>query len=108
MFDSNTIETLAVNAVCDRVALSPRMDEHIKKKDKEPFVDGFVNLYKHGRTINNNFYGRVFVQVKGTQKKISEKNNKPKFPVKISDLHFYQKEGGTIYFYVWISHDGKQ
>jgi len=108
MLDSNAIETLAVNAVCDRVVLSPCLDEYIHKKDKEPSVDGFVNLYKSGGKTKDNFYGRVAVQVKGSQKRISNKNDKVKFPVEISDLNFYLKEGGVVYFFVWISSDGKQ
>lgn len=108
MLDSNAVETIAVGTISNCVVLSPCLDEHINKRDKEPSVDGFVNLYKPGGKIKENFYGRVAVQVKGTQKKISSNNNIVKFAVDISDLDFYQKEGGVIFFYVWISLDGKQ
>ena len=108
MLDPNAVETLAVSAICDSVAVSSRMVEYINKKDKEPSVDGYVNLYKPGGKTNENFYGRVSVQVKGTQKIKTQKSNKLRFPVALSDLNYYQRIGGVIYFVVWISPDGKQ
>ena len=106
--DKKAIETLAVSTIRDSVVLSDRLDQYIQENDKEPSVDGFVNLYLPGGKTKGNFYGRVAVQVKGTNKKILQKNNNIKFPVEITDLHFYLKEGGVLFFVVSISPDGKR
>jgi hypothetical protein len=104
--DSNAIETLAVSSVRDIVALSDGLNQFISINDKEPAFDGFVNLYHSNRKTNENFYGRVTVQVKGTQKKVKPKETTVKFSVKIANLQMSLKEGGIMFFVVAVSPNG--
>ena len=106
--DNSTIETLAVTTIQNAVVLSNHLKQYIKIDDKEPSVDGFVNLYNKGGKTKENYYGRVAVQVKGKQKVISSNKKEMSYSVSIADLKFYIREGGVIYFVVLISPDGKQ
>jgi hypothetical protein len=61
--DAKAIETLAINAIRERLVLSDRLDQFIQENDKEPSVDGFVNLYSPGGKTKENYLGRVAVQI---------------------------------------------
>ena len=101
------IETLAINAVRDSIVLSDFIDQFIADNDKEPSWDGHVYIYNDKSKTKAAFYGRVPVQVKGT-----EKNNFSKeeisFSIDLVDIRNYSCDGGTIFFVVYISSDGLQ
>lgn len=108
MLDQKAIETKAVNAVRDIIVESDYLDQFIADNDKEPSFDGFVYLYSEKGKKKENLVGRIAVQVKGTQRKLSGNKTIIKYPVALSDLRNYLSEGGIVYFVVHISNDGKK
>lgn len=105
--NNKAIETLAVSAVRDIIVQSEYLDPFINDNDKEPSFDGFVYLYSEKGKKKEALVGRIAVQVKGTQKKASSKAGLLKFTAKVSDLRPYLREGGIVYFVVFISNNGK-
>ncbi len=106
--DQKAIETLAVNAIRDRIVMSDYLDQSIADNDKEPSFDGFVYLYSQKGKKKENQIGRIPVQVKGTQRKLAEQQSGIlMYPVGIADLRNYLSEGGAVYFVVHISRDGQ-
>ena len=73
--DSKQIETFAVNAVRESIALSGYLDQYISDNDKEPSWDGFVYIYNDPIKTKANLIGRVPVQVKGKEVKAESKKN---------------------------------
>jgi hypothetical protein len=103
--DSNTIETLSVNAVKNSITISEYLNPFIADNDKEPTWDGNVYIYNDKNKKKRELKGRVSVQVKG-----KESNNfsrdKISFPVEIADLKNYLYDGGSIFFVVYIGNNG--
>lgn len=98
------IETLAVNAVKDKIVMSDYLEQYIDDNDKEPSWDGEIYLYYDKNNTKDKLKGRVAVQIKGlTKKNLSEKEIK--YSVLISDLKNYLNDGGVIFFVVYITED---
>ena len=102
MKNSNTIETLGINAVKDSIITVDFLDQFISEKDKEPSWDGFIYLYKSKDHNKENFTGRVPVQVKGKLKR-NLSSDKISCKVEMADLYSYQKDRGVVYFVVYIN-----
>lgn len=105
--DKKSIETLAISAVRDSIAMTGVLDQYIHDNDKEPSWDGHIYIYSGKNKKNNNMTGRVSVQVKGKVKGNLEKDE-IKESVRVSDLKHYLNDGGVVYFVVYISEDAKQ
>ena len=103
--NKKAIETFSVNAVRDSIMMSKFLDQYIPDNDKEPFWDGAVYVYKNESHKKENFKGRVPVQVKGKECKDLSKSEIT-YPVSTTDLKGYLKEGGTIFFVVYIANNG--
>lgn len=100
-YNSRQIEQLSVNQITDIISRSNRMSPYVSIGDREPEWDGFIYL----QSLNQKVTGRVPVQVKGkTVKRIPQK---PSYPVSISSLQNYKRDGGIIYFVVYLL-DGKR
>lgn len=103
------VETLAVNAVTDIIAVCPRLNDQIMSNDKTPITDGHIDVYKSEKHSNVNLIGRVPVQVKGrtTPKKVKKSATSVPYSIDRSTLDFLRADGGGIYFYVPISPEGR-
>lgn len=101
--DSRKIEGMAVDKVKEAIRDTDRLSPYIQENDREPIWDGFVYVYNDSNQNNDNLRGRVAVQVKG--KEYKEKNdfkNKIKYPVKVSSLSAFLRDGGAIFFVVCL------
>lgn len=101
------VETLAVSAVDEVIAQTNLLKSSIPKNDKEPSWDGFIYAYKDKRHKKNCMYGRAPVQVKGTRTN-PQKNGKITFRVSYADIENYRKDGGALYFVVYIDNKGQK
>ncbi len=102
--DTKIIEERAILALKNTLLSTGLIGQYISDNDREPFFDGSFYIYKKQPLKKENFIARISVQVKGkimkdlTKKSIS-------FPVSIIDLEGYLKDGGLIYFVVYINSD---
>ena len=95
-YNSRQIEQLSVNLITDIISRSNRMSPYIAIGDREPEWDGFIYL----QSLNQKVTGRVAVQVKG--KTVKRVPQKPTYPVSIYSLQNYKRDGGIIYFVVYL------
>lgn len=93
--DSDKIELLAVNCITDQFAYSNKIKTYIPTNDKEPVWDGHIYIC----TSKGNYY-RIPAQVKGKLCKHIPK--KPSYPVSLINLRNYKRDGGILYFVVFI------
>lgn len=101
------IEKLATSAVEDAIAKTDFLSPFVNSGDKEPFWDGHIYAYSHISKKNDFYKGRAPVQVKGKLRKNKKfSQSKFRYQVRVTDLHSYRKEGGTIYFVVQINEEG--
>lgn len=94
--NSTKIEQAAVNCITDAFFKSKRLTPYIPTNDKEPVWDGHIYI-KYG----NNGYSRIPTQVKG--KIVKKLPKKTTFSVKIVNLENYKRDGGVVYFVVFIT-----
>lgn len=99
---NSTIERIAVTKLNDVLNNSEFLEADIHFNDKTVSWDGEIFLYKNAGKKSSDFYGKVSVQVKGTQVLPENLTETIKYPVKIIDIKNYQKEGGVIFFVVYI------
>lgn len=93
--DSDQIELLAVNCVTDAFAFCKKLKTYIPTKDKEPAWDGHIYI-----NPSKGNYLRIPTQVKG--KVCKRLPNKKTYPVSVLNLRNYKRDGGIIYFVVYI------
>lgn len=103
--DSNAIEAIAVNSVKRLFERSEVVSTFISQNDKEPLWDGHLYLYGSGGRKNENLRGRIPAQVKG--KLMKALKNPLKYPVAITALKNYRRDGGIIYFVTQIVGDAE-
>ncbi|MBE5849871.1 MAG: DUF4365 domain-containing protein [Lachnospiraceae bacterium] len=108
---NDKIEDMAVRAIealaDENTALVPRIAAH----DKDLSYDGYIELYRIGKTHNKESYeDRIFVQVKGHIDDKEEYINKQRisYPVSVADLKVYSQKEGVVYFQVFITSDGRK
>lgn len=98
------IEEIAVLAVKNEIIKYSDLVAYIDSKDKMPIWDGNIFIYKSNseHKKNNEFLGKVQVQVKGKKvKKLSNGNSK--FKIEVDYLRAYQREkNGTLLLVVEI------
>lgn len=99
--DSNAIEGLAVSKLKTVLLLNDYLDPMINERDKELSWDGTVYLYKKKGKKKSDIKGRVSIQVKGREEKITQRSE-IKYPVSVVDLKNYLTDGGIIYFVVYL------
>ena len=103
--DKKAIETLAVNAVRSSIVTSNFLDQFIQDNDKEPSWDGHVYIYTHKSKRKDCLKGRLPVQVKGVESNDFTKRE-ISYPVATSDLTNYLNDGGSVFFVVYVGHEG--
>lgn len=97
------IEALGVNAVSDLIAITDILSPFFNRGDKEPCWDGDIYVYK-SKQKGKNGVERIPVQIKGvTNTDLS--SSEISYPVELSDLRAYLKNGGAIFFVVYCHHD---
>lgn len=102
--DKESIEKLAVNAVERAIETSLYLGAFTERADKVPFWDGHVYIYIRLPKNNNNFYGRMPVQIKGQLGDICSETIP--YLIKIINLQTYLSDGGLLYFVVRLSESG--
>jgi len=96
--DSDQIELLAVNCVTDAFAFCRKLKTYIPIKDKEPAWDGHIYI-----SPSKGNYSRIATQVKGKVcKKLPQKKT---YPISVLNLKNYKRDGGIVYFVVYIVGD---
>ena len=101
---SNVIEHLACMEVVRYVLQPPyHLLDEISTNDKSPSYDGQILIYENRKQNKENLIGSVPVQVKGTTKDYrSKSHNQIKYRVTKEDLEVYYKQGGVLFFIVYI------
>jgi len=94
---SGKIENTAVLAIINRFNKSNMVFPRISVGDKEPVWDGHLYLEQD---IDGSNYQRIPVQVKGKQ--VDKIPNKTTYPINITNLKNYMRDGGVIFFLVYI------
>lgn len=99
MPSKDKIEERAVETIRSLINNCDFITHDIPTNDKTPVYDGELRLYrKNSKGLSNeNLIGAVPVQVKGKDKSFQ---NKPKYPIKVSHLNYYQHNGGCLFFVV--------
>ncbi len=96
------IEEIAVLAVRNEIVkYSDTLVAYIDTKEKTPMWDGYIYVYRQNSKYkaNNEFEGKIGVQVKGkTVKKLSNGNSK--YSIKVDYLRAYQKDKKGILLFV--------
>lgn len=96
------VETLAVNAVRESIAVCDYMEPYLNDNDKTPSWDGDIYIYTTPERKKKDLRGLVKSQIKG-----KEQNDLTKdiihYSVSVVDLRNFQRTGNTIYFVVYIS-----
>lgn len=95
------IEVRAVNRVSDAIAHCPRLSPTIDANDRTPFTDGHIEIYSNNEHKNENWRGRVSVQVKGRSVKKLAKFPRT-FRVSRIDLEAFLRSRGVLYFVVAV------
>lgn len=93
--DSDKIELLAVNCITDSFACSDKIKTYIPTNDKEPVWDGHIYI-----CASKGHYYRIPTQVKG--KLCKRIPAKPSYSVSVTNLKNYKRDGGVLYFVVFI------
>ena len=94
------IEGIAVSELKRKLSRIDRIRYFIPERDKEPILDGYINVYKNSICRKDDMDGCVPVQIKG--KLLSELKNKISYDVEIADLNGIRVRDGAIYFVIGI------
>lgn len=97
------IEEAGIAALTSYFTRCEHIDSFIDHNDKTPLWDGKLCLYKNSSHSNDNYIGDVKVQVK-SHNKFSDKQT-IKHPVKVVDLHTYNRNGGLVYLVPYIGEE---
>lgn len=96
-------EQLGTTAVINAVSKTSRLKAFVNSGDKEPSFDGNIYIYDNNKYSKDNLK-RVSVQVKGKGAR-SKPTATIKYPVSIVDLDNYMRNGGVMFFVVYIDKD---
>lgn len=99
---SVNVEKAAVNKLESLLLECRHLDPYIDTNDRTPFTDGHIEIYSSGSHEKRNFIGKVSVQVKGRTIPKSGKWT-PSIPISRVDVDGYLKEGGVLYFVVFVN-----
>lgn len=96
------IERMAINAIDALITdCCPLLVANVATNDKTPLTDGDISIYSKEEIKNENFIGKVPVQVKG--KTFVNIPQPLTYTVKVNDLRHYLHSGGILYFVVAIN-----
>lgn len=103
--NSNQIEQLAVAHIIELFSVCERICPQLNTGDKKPLWDGELFLYNSNDHSNEALVGRVPCQVKGRANADSPES--VKFYITKNDLSNYLKDGGVLFFVVYVESPNK-
>ena len=101
--NSRQIELLSTSKIKEIFARCNNLSPFIQEGDKEPAWDGFIYLYNNNpdnKQDNKTLKGRIPAQVKG--KTCKKPITTPTYPIRLTNLENYNRDGGIAYFVVFI------
>lgn len=96
-------EQLGTAVVINAVSKTSRLKAFVNSGDKEPSFDGNIYIYDNNKYAKDNIK-RVSVQVKGKGVR-SKPTATIKYPVSVIDLGNYMRNGGVMFFVVYLDKD---
>ena len=103
--DNVDIERAAVSAVKSYIDFSSHLRSFIFDNDRTQIWDGDIFVFSGDSKVNDNFYGRVPVQVKGTEVNLFSEKKLSYSGLTREDLNNYRNDGGCILFVVELIRD---
>lgn len=103
--DAIQIEKSAVIYLKQLILPHRKMNDFINDNDKEPSWDGMIYLYKENGYKAEDILCRVPVQIKGKNDPSKLNNKGITYPIEYKHLRNYEKDGGVVYFVVYMSND---
>lgn len=100
--DKLLIEGASINNLEKVLMKTQRIQSNIQKNDKIPSWDGELIVYKSEDFNKSNIMGNIRIQVKGSIKN-DISLNEIKFQVERSDLENYKKDGGCIFYVIYMT-----
>lgn len=91
---------LAVTRIQEMFAWCPHLIPLVDSNDKTPFTDGHIDVYRSTSRTNEDWIGRVPVQIKG--RKQQKQSRAKSFKIERAELQAFQREGGVLLFVVDI------
>lgn len=98
MATKTKIERNAINAVKDYIDSTDILRSFLTDNDKTPLWDGTVFVYRGKPDKNENLFGTLKTQIKGTE--VAYFKEKEKYRISRSELNLYMNEGGLFFFVV--------
>lgn len=98
--DNENIDNIGVSVIETYVARTNLLVPELRRADKKPLFDGVLRLYRSKKHENSTYLGDVNVQIK-THDKVSNKTEIDTC-IERSDLETYKRNGGVLYFVVFI------
>lgn len=116
---NSKIENRALNALENIIDDHNTMSHQFNSLDKEMSWDGFILIYKDNEksTDKSNFDDELRVQIKGHIDDLAKNSDgkynylgrkKITYSVSLADLKIYSKNGGVLYFEIFMTPDGKR
>ncbi len=99
--DKLFIELRSINKLEDILTRTERIQPNIQKCDKVPSWDGELIVYNSKDINKSNVMGNIRVQVKGSMQQDLSLSG-IKFQVERSDLENYKKDGGCIFYVIYM------
>lgn len=103
MSKQNQIESRSIDILKNELHKCKTIETHFSENDRGISWDGFIYLFKKEDCNKKDFEERIPVQIKGTLKELSDETTT--FNVDIDDLKNYEKDGGCIFFYIFVKSD---
>lgn len=103
--DNENIDNIGVSVIETYIARTSLLVPELRCADKKPLFDGVLRLYKSKKHQNSTYLGDVNVQIK-THDKISTQDEIETY-IERSELETYKRNGGVLYFVVFIGDENK-
>lgn len=104
MVASEIIERKATNEINRIIDLDHRLSSYVNVGDKEPVLDGFIDVYKDEKSRSvTNLEFRIPIQVKGQTNSMSSKG--ATYSIKREWLKFYAENNGALFFVVFLNRE---
>ena len=101
--DSSKREKKARNIVESIIDKTPLLNSAFPSNDKTILYDGFINLYSNSNICNENYLGKVAVQIKSmSEREYRNKNGYVNISIPRVYLQAYFRDGGVLFFKVLL------
>lgn len=96
------LEQTATTEVIAAISKTDRLKAYVNSGDKEPAFDGNIYIYSNDKYAKKDDLKKVAIQVKGKTNAAKKIKDKIKYPISVNDLKIYMKNGGVMFFVVYI------